>query len=212
MKKYILKSLFLLSVSAATLTSCTSDDDYTTPPFIEAFFIQTFEEHRYGSGSDDEDVVIPGVINVNLTSTPLWNVRQYSNNRYMQFSSFYSGAGTTDNTWLILPAANLNPDETALLDLDIAQAYPVGNFPLEIVYSTDFDGDQANIENATWQNVNFNFPSTTDYFEFVRFQNLEITNNETEAKDVYVAFKYSGAKTGGSTHTIQIDNIKLIKQ
>ena len=212
MKKYILKSIFLLAIGATTLSSCTSDNDYDTPPFKEAYFLQTFENHSYGSGSTEVNVNLEGVINTNLTNTPLWNVKQYSSNRYMQFSSYYSAAGTNDNAWLILPAATLGANESAILSFDLAQAFPVGTFPLKVRYSSDFSGDQADIQNATWTDVPFTFPSTTAAYEFVRFQNLSIPNTATEAKDVYVAFYYQGAKTGGSTHTIQVDNIKLIKQ
>ena len=212
MKKYILKSIFLLAIGATTLSSCTSDNDYDTPPFKEAVFIQTFETHPYGSGSTEVNVNLQGVINTNLTNTPLWNVKQYSSNRYMQFSSFYSAAGTNDNTWLILPAANLGANESATLAFKLAQAYSVGTFPLKVRYSSDFSGDQADIQNATWTDLDFTFPSASPNFEFVSIRDLIITNTDSEAKDIYVAFYYQGAKTGGSTHTIQIDDIKLIKQ
>lgn len=212
MKKYIIKSILLLAIGATTFTSCTSDNDFDTPPFKEAYFLQTFENHAYGSGNTEVNVDLPGVINTNTTNTPLWNVKQYNSNRYMQFSSYYSTAGSNDNTWLILPAATLGANESATLSFDVAQAFPVGTFPLKVRYSSDFTGNQSDINTATWTDISYTFPSATPNYEFVKFLNIEIPNTASEAKDVYVAFYYQGAKTGGSTHTIQVDNIKLIKQ
>lgn len=216
MKKYILKSLFLLSVSAATLTSCTSDNDYNIPPFKTPFFTINFD--GLSTNTDFSDT---GFINKNLLDpTRKWRVTTHNGSEsyeYLSFSSFIGGnnpAPTNDNTWLILPATNVEAGKSIALNFDIVQGYPTNAFPLKVVYSTDFDGNEDNITNATWTelNITYNFNPPTRYSDPFKVKAINIPNTTSENKDVYVAFNYIGSNQGnGSTHTIQLDNIKLSK-
>ncbi|UYW01052.1 DUF5017 domain-containing protein [Flavobacterium agricola] len=210
MKKYIQYLFLLFSVSVITLSSCTNADDFEIPPFTHPFFNEDFTNQTAGSGSEDVPVAISGVINTNTTNLPVWGVRSFSNNKYMQFSSFYSEANTSDNVWFILPGAPVEANQNITLNFDLAQAFPVGTFPLNVYYSTDFDGDAANINQAVWSSISLNFPSATPNYEFVRIKNMNYLNESTNKQTVYIALVYKGAKTGGASTTVQVDNIKLI--
>lgn len=206
MKKYILQSIFTLSVITATFVNCTNDEDYEIPPFTHPFFFEDFSNSLSGVGVE---VSNPEIVNINTTNTPLWEVRSFNSNKYMQFSSFNSLANTTDNTWFILPEADLNVNKKLILSFDLAQGFPVGVFPLKIYYSLNFDGNPDNIDNAIWTTIPYNFPVNSANFVFVKIKDLIYTNDNAETVKIHFAFNYKGAKEGGATTTIQIDNIKL---
>lgn len=209
MKKYILKSVLLFGIAITSL-SCTNADDIEIPPFTHPYFFADFNDTNTGS-----NIEIPGTINTNLTNSILWTSRYNSSSdnktpsNCMQFSSFYSGTNTSDNVWFILPEANLEVNQKLELSFKLAQAFPTGNFPLQVLYSLNFDGDQNNIENAVWTAIPFNF-SETVYNKYADIKNLSYLNEGTEVQKVYFAFNYKGAKTGGATTTVSIDNVKLL--
>ena len=207
MKKYIYKTMFILSIGATALIGCTNADDIETPPFTYPYFVSNFTDHPAGVGVNLD---IPGTINANLTNTPLWEVRSFSGNKYMQFSAFNSEANTTDNVWFVLPEANLESNKKATFSFDVAQAFLSNGFPLKAYYSLNFDGNQANISSATWTELPFSFPSSSPNYEFVKIKNLIYLNESTEAQNIYFALNYKGAKTDGSSTMIQVDNIKLL--
>lgn len=229
MKKYLIKTLFL-ALATTAIVSCTKDDDFVTPSFKEVFYIGDFEDHRYGSGSTDVNVDIEGTINVNLektiktysttnpgevisererTSDYRWNVRRFSNNNYMQFSSFYSENGSDDDVWYILPAAKLTANEILNLSFVSQFRYLAGTMPVSVVYSSNFDGTTAGITAAEWTELEYNKPTVPEVY--VGSGSLAITNSSTQTKDFYIAFRYKGSKRLNNTTTIQIDKILLSK-
>jgi hypothetical protein len=204
MKKNILKSILAVTVSVVTLVGCTSADDIAIPPFEQPYFFADFKNYRVGS-----NIEIPGTINKNFTNSILWTVRSNNGNNAMQFSSYYSAANTSDNVWFILPEVNLEANKKVELSFKLAQAYPNGAFPLEILYSLDFDGNPDHIENAVWTAMPFTF-SETEYNKYAPINGLTYLNESIDLQKVYYAFNYKGSKTDGRTTTITVDNIKLI--
>lgn len=204
MKKNIIKIIFALSITTISLVSCVSDNDYKTPPF--PFYSLNFEKSEYVTGVAAN---VPNTINKNLTSTPLWEVRQYNKNKYIQFSSYYSQANTVDNAWFILPEVEVIPSQKISMSFYLAQAVPVGTFPLSVYYSTNFDGNSDHIEAATWTLMPINFSASTGNYTFVKMKGLNYQNEDVNTQKVYFAFNYKGEKTNGTTTTIQVDDINL---
>jgi|GEM_PF-1198890 len=211
MKKNIKYLIYGLCASTALFVSCVSDTDYETPPFKQPFYVEDFTNQTPGSSTTYEPVTTPDAININLseTNTEAWGVRRYNNDNYMQFASNFSPANTKDNVWFILPPVDLSVNDALGLNFTVAQAYPNGKFPLTVYYSTDFNGDPANITSSAWTALPFNFPATSTNFTYVKIKDLTYLNESTETQKVYFAFNYVGAKTDLPTTTIQVDNIKL---
>ena len=99
-----MKNNFLRIVLAfATLSLVVSceEDKTDIAPFSPLIFTQNFEGQPYGSGSTEIPINISGWGNYNLTGSRKWIGKSFDNSVFAEFSSFYSAAGTTDETWLI---------------------------------------------------------------------------------------------------------------
>ena len=82
-----------------------------------------------------------------------WQVKEYSNNKYLQFTANYAEAEA--EAWLVTPGIAIN--ETGLnLGWDVCVGYWNANC-LSVLISTDFAGD---VNTATWTDVTaqFNIP------------------------------------------------------
>src|SRR5690606_3239040 len=129
----------------------------------------------YGQGANEVPVRQAWWINTNLTGaeSKLWHVRRVTStdNRWAEFSSFYSEPTEDDEAWLITPSIILG-DSNYFLSFDYQiRFYNYDN--LTVYISRDFDSlaisaeeDEENsstvediIEAATWEPINANFPS-----------------------------------------------------
>jgi len=233
MKTNILKYSLLIIMSAIGVTSCVTEDDYVTPTYNDKViitrnspFVEDFQAASYGSGANEVAVNLPWWINTNLTSSAekLWHVRRIANphNRWAEFSSFYSQSGEeyNDEAWLITPSIVLGSSNYFLsFDYQI-RFYNYDN--LAVYISRDFDSvviesddenyiptNEERIEEATWEQINVNFPSGQTNDQFVPSGNINLSeyNNST----VRIAFKYVGSKAANQTTTYQIDNITIFE-
>ena len=210
MKIKFLKTIFLLALSASTLTSCVGDDDYVIPTVYTYAFNEGFETSTTGSGSVEVPITLEGWVNYNgSTSTPvssrLWHARTFSNNIYAEFSSFYSATGTNDVAWLITPELDLTATTGEVLSFVTKTRFANG-YPLTVFISTDYDGTTSGIATATWTPLAFTAPTTNDVF--VSSGNIDLSSYESD--NVRIAFKYTGSKAGVTT-TLQLDNVKITK-
>jgi hypothetical protein len=206
MKKNIIKTIFALSITAISLVSCVNDNDYEIPKFTVPFYTLDFKGEPDGVGVAAN---IPNTINTNLTSTPVWEIRKFNGNEYIQFSSYNNPENTNDDAWFILPGVEVIPNQKLGLDFKLAQAFPSSTFPLTVSYSIDFDGNPNNINTAVWTQIPFSFPSTRPNYEFLKIKDLTYLNEGNETLKVYFALNYKGAKNSNSTTMIQVDNINL---
>ena len=210
MKIKFLKTIFLLALSASTLTSCVGDDDYVIPTVYTYAFNEGFETSTTGSGSVEVPIALDGWVNYNgSTSSPvsarLWHARTFSNNIYAEFSSFYSATGTNDVAWLITPELDLTATTGEVLSFVTKTRFANG-YPLTVFISTDYDGTTSGIATATWTPLAFTAPTTNDVF--VSSGNIDLSSYESD--NVRIAFKYTGSKAGVTT-TLQLDNVKITK-
>jgi len=168
---------------------------------------QTFESQTVSS-----DVVISGWLNYKQAGTRAWSTRQFGSplNKYAQFSAFSSTAPETSNiAWLITPAVNLNLTTNEIFSFYYNSGYYTGE-ALTVYYSTDFDGTEAGVAIATWNEITsyFNLPvsSSTAYNTIASAGSVNFKSILGTA--VYFAFKYTGSGvSGGVSTTIQLDNI-----
>lgn len=197
--------MFLLALGSSALTSCVGDDDYVIPTVYDYAFNETFSSITTGSGSLEVPITIDGWVNYNETSTRLWHGRTFSNDPYAEFSSYYSATGTNDIVWLITPAIDLSDSNGEILSFTTKTRFSNG-YPLTAFVSIDFDGTTAGIATATWTPLTFTTPTNDD--AIINSGNIDLSSYNSN--NVRIAFKYTGSKAGVTT-TLQIDNIKIIK-
>lgn len=200
------KSLLLLSLTSLLTVSCVSDDDYVIPTVYDYAFNETFSDVPVGSGSTEVAIDKEGWVNVNFLSTRLWHGREYSNDKYAEFSSYYSNSGTSDEVWLITPAIDLTSSNGEILSFTTKYRYSNGDV-LRAYISTDFDGNEANINTSNWEELNIILPSEDD----VKTKSGDINLSSYNSTNVRIAFVYEGSKATGLTTTCQLDDIKILK-
>ena len=136
-----------------------------------------------------------------------WQVKEYSNNKYLQFTANYAEAEA--EAWLVTPGIAIN--ETGLnLGWDVCVGYWNANC-LSMLISTDFAGD---VNTATWTDVTaqFNIPQepTSGYGTMASAGVMSL--DDYAGKTIYVAYHYVGNKQTPATTTYQIDNIMVANE
>ncbi|GHS92149.1 DUF5017 domain-containing protein [Bacteroidia bacterium] len=157
-------------------------------------------------------VTIEGWINKDITGTKFWQCRAFSGNQYAQFSS--NGTNEENTIYLITNKIDLTSGIDPKLSFDVTGGYYKGDL-LSVWVSENFNGTEAGITSATWNNISsyFNIPTTPEIpvsgYGTLRTSG-EMNFSAYAGKRVCVAFKYAGNGIGNvSTTTYQIDNVKL---
>lgn len=178
---------------------------------VENIFIeQTLEDHTAGSGVL---VSLDGWINKDLKGSIGWQCRVYSNNNYAQVSA--NGSGSENDVWLITKAIDLSNATAPEFTFDITVGYFNANC-LSVLVSENFDGNEANIQAATWTDAtgSFTIPEApaSGYGTLSPAGTLDMSSYK--GKKVYIAFRYQGddTSTPKKTTTYQIDNIKVAEK
>ena len=136
-----------------------------------------------------------------------WQVKEYSNNKYLQFTANYAEAEA--EAWLVTPGIAIS--ESGLnLAWDVCVGYWNANC-LSVLISTDFNGD---VKTATWTDVTdrFNIPQepTGGYGTMASAGVMSV--DDYVGKTIYVAYHYVGNKQTPATTTYQIDNIMVANE
>lgn len=205
MKKIFKLTLVLLTLGLAI--GCTGDEGI--PPYKQQFFSQTFEDQTAGSGSTEIPINIEGWTNYNTLGTRKWICKTFNSNKFAEFSSYYSPAGTSDETWLITSKIDFTKTEMETLNFDLESRYSNGAL-FKVLVSTDFDETTAGIATATWTEISIPTLPTVDNV-FVNSGLIDISSNNYNSDNVHIAFKYIGSKASNKTTTFQLDNIKLFE-
>jgi hypothetical protein len=203
MKKIFKLSLVLLTIGLAT--GCTGDEEIA--PYKQQFFSENFEAQTPGSGSTEIPIAIDGWTNFNTLGSRKWICKTFNNTNFAEFSSFYSAAGSSDESWLITSKLDFTKTEKETLNFDLEARFSNGA-EFKVLVSTDFDGTTDGIATATWTEVTVPTLPTVDNI-FVNSGLIDL--NSFESENVYIAFKYIGSKAGNKTTTFQLDNIKIFE-
>lgn len=136
-----------------------------------------------------------------------WSVKEYSKNKFAEFSSFYSSPGEIDEVWLITPEVALGSIPTLFSFVTQARYHNHDN--LSVWISKDYDGTTEGISTATWQPLAAYMaqPEDVNKFKSSGFIDLSEFGNST----VRVGFKYLGNKQANKTTTYQLDNISIFE-
>lgn len=176
------------------ILDCTGPTSTATVLFSENF-----------EGTSEATLTSEGWINLNANGGNYkYSLRDFGGNHYMQVAAFNSNENPYE-AWLITPAVNLDGTTAEQLTFKNNAGFYNGA-ALSIYVSTDFTGNAADIDNATWMLVNANLATGPSSGYGTTFVNSGVINLSCLEGDVYVAFNYVGSGSG-ITSTFQIDDV-----
>lgn len=204
MKKTFIYSL-LVFAGLASFTSCTTESDVEYPKAKTTLFTENF------SDNDTNHPILntTGWTNFAQVGTKLFTEEIYSGNGYAQFTSFNSGQAS-NISWLISPAFDMSKQDGEKLVFQSAHAF-LKSFDnsLELMVSTDYDGNIANFNQSSWLSLPVNTPKpNSEFYVWVNSGEVDLSKfNGT----LHFAFKIKGNGLANSnvSATYQIDNIRL---
>ncbi|MGV1012783.1 MAG: choice-of-anchor J domain-containing protein [Flavobacterium sp.] len=202
MKKTALYT-FLVIAGLTTLTNCTSDNDVENTRVKTTLFVENFTDN-----SDGSILNTTGWTNFAQVGTKKFTEEVYSGNGYAEFTS-YGSSQASNIAWLISPGFDMNKQDGEKLVFQAAHAYLTSaDNSLELMVSTDYDGNIANFNQSNWLSLPVTTPTpSNDFFEYVNSGEVDLSKyNGT----LYFAFKVKGSGTNTALDaTYQIDNIRL---
>lgn len=153
--------------------------------------VKTFEDDDLNSGGWTTQVEV---------GTADWETGVFNNDIFAKITNYDFGTSTnnTSEAWLISPAVDLSNSNNPVFSFE--NAYKYNGDPLETYVSVDYDGTSSP-STATWDLLNPTLSSGG--FTWVNSGDLDLSSYK--ASNVYVAFKYSGSNSDGSTW--EVDDI-----
>jgi hypothetical protein len=152
---------------------------------------------------DDNSVTSGGWI-TQLVSGPSncdWGIYEGSNSA-AKASNYLDGVNSACESWLISPAVDLSATSPVL---SFRNTYNFGGDPLQLLISTDYSGS-GDPNSATWTDMTTQVQWSSGGFEWVSSGDINLSNY-TQA-NVYIAYKYLGSNSDGSTW--EIDDVQII--
>ena len=133
---------------------------------------------------------------------------RYSSSRATSIGSFRSN-DTNTISWLITPEIDLDNTANEFLTFETSNSFADGS-ELEVLISTNWDGNTANLETATWETLPANIVSDSESFRnWVSSGLVELTNYSGKIR---IAFKYTGSGDRSKDGTYEIDNVIVLAQ
>jgi hypothetical protein len=202
MKKTALYT-FLVIAGLTTLTNCTSDNDVENARVKTTLFVENFTDN-----TDGTILNTTGWTNFAQVGTKKFTEEVYSGNGYAEFTS-YGSSQASNIAWLISPGFDMNKQDGEKLVFQAAHAYLTSaDNSLELMVSTDYDGNIANFNQSNWLSLPVTTPKpSNNFYEYVNSGEVDLSKyNGT----LYFAFKVKGSGTNTALDaTYQIDNIRL---
>ena len=202
MKKTFIYSFLVFSL-LAVFTNCTSESDVEYPQTKTTLLVENFTDN-----TDNQILNTTGWTNYAQVGTKRFTEEVFSENGYAQFTSF--GSGQASNiSWLISPSFDMNKQEGEKLVFQAAHAFlTAADNTLELMVSTDYDGNVANFNNSSWLSLPVTTPKpSNDFYEYI---NSGVVDLSMFTGTLYFAFKVRGSGTNTNLDaTYQIDNIRL---
>lgn len=133
-----------------------------------------------------------------------WVVSTLGGGSYAKMSNYLSPNNTASEAWLISPKINFST--STVPSLEFINAYSYLGSPLQLMISINYDGTSAP-STATWSDISSSATWSTGFFAWAYSGVIDLTAYKQSS--VYIAFKYTGSNTDGSTW--EIDDIKITK-
>lgn len=120
--------------------------------------------------------------------------------------SFRSG-DVSNIAWLISPLVDLDAQTGETLTFQTSNSFADGS-QLELLFSSDWDGNPANIVNATWGILPAAY-IVKDTDPFSSWFSSGIVDLSCSTGSIYIAFKFSGSGETGFDGTYELDEVKI---
>jgi hypothetical protein len=155
----------------------------------------------------DQSITSGGWTTQLLTGSIDWTTSDQgsSGNFYGVMSNYISPNNFASETWLISPSLDFSSSTAPVFDFK--NAYSYNGAALEVLVSTDYDGVSVP-SSATWNPLSVQLSS--GFFAWVNASDLPngpIDLTPYLVNNVYIAFKYTGSNSDGSTW--EIDDIEI---
>jgi hypothetical protein len=129
----------------------------------------------------------------------------YAQSKAARIGSKNSGNESTIS-WLITNAINLNATSQEFLSFETSNSFANG-CELEVLISTDFNGDENSINDANWSVLPAKIVSNgEDFKNWIHSTYIELSSYSGTA---YIAFKYSGNGNVNFDVTYELDNVVI---
>lgn len=178
------------------------NDERCSPLPIEDFTTILLDENF-----DDQsgDISVPNWINFREVGTKSW--RSYTDS-YSQSKAARIGSSSSNDdetiTWLITESIDLDSTSQEFLSFETSNSFANGS-ELEVLISTNFNGDKNNINAATWDVLPAKIVSDGENFKsWIHSTYIDLSNYTGTA---FIAFKYTGNGNPNFDGTYELDNV-----
>ena len=120
----------------------------------------------------------------------------------------YQSGDALSVCWLITPAIDLASTTNVRLRFETSSSFADGS-DLEVLFSSDWDGDPATITQASWAILDEAFVIRDLDFFGDWYSSGIVHLSCTPANSGYIAFKYTGSTQEAFDGTYQLDNISI---
>ena len=130
-----------------------------------------------------------------------WHVASFSNNYYGNMSNYVAPNNLAAESWLISPSYDFS--SSTMPTLQFKSAYKYNGPTMEVLISTDYDGVSAP-STANWSPLS----PILSPGNFTWTNSGIVDLSSYTQPSVYIAFKYTGSNSDGSTWEVDDINIK----
>ncbi|WP_240642153.1 DUF5689 domain-containing protein [Nonlabens xiamenensis] len=175
-------------------------------PGANVILNENFETQSTGSAA-----MPAGWTNFQEAGTETWEVytaggTNASLGKSVNCGSFRSGDASTI-AWLVTPEFDFDAQTGEVFSFETSNSFADGS-SMQVLYSDDWDGTQANIPGATWQPL----ADATIVSDNENFGNWVFSGNvslDCAVGTGHIAFRYEGSGDAGTDGTYELDNISL---
>ncbi|TNJ45361.1 choice-of-anchor J domain-containing protein [Tamlana fucoidanivorans] len=165
----------------------------------------------FESQKNNKPIVIEGWTNYMEAGSQAWEgYSSTSSNASLGRSARFQSASSGDVSnigWLITPPIHLDNQEGETLRFKTSNSLADSSF-MEVLYSSDWDGAEATITNATWGVFSAAYV-VKDTDSFAPWFDSGIVDLSCETGTVYIAFKFTGGGQASFDGVYELDEISI---
>ncbi|MEX1003225.1 MAG: DUF5689 domain-containing protein [Crocinitomicaceae bacterium] len=159
-------------------------------------FVKDFEDNSLTSG---------GWVNFIVVGTTAWEASTFSGNTFAKITNWDGSSNELCESWFISPEIDFSTSTAA--SMSFMNDYNYSGLPLQLLISTDYTGTGNPAISGTWDDISSAVSWDPDGFGWGFHDSGEIDLNSYIGNTVFIAFKYTGTASSGSTW--EIDDIKV---
>ena len=183
-------------------TNAGANIDYKTDGTYPTVNAQTADVYALLNETFDNDL---GVFTAyDVYGDQAWRQATYNNNGYANMNGYANQVYNENEDWLISPAMN---GEYASIVLSFSTAMKFDGEPLQVMISTDYDG-QSEPSDYTWENITDMFDYSTGDYEWVESGAIDIESYAGQT--FYIAFVYTSTDEAASAW--EVDNVLIMAE